>query len=129
MPIFPLPLRWLTTQNGADRAQESFLMELSLEGRLGGDNKPEIDRSGIYTTYKVTRIFFLPRLNKALPRLGTVPNQARKRGRGNSLAGFVSSGVETTDVPAFRRRISKQSYNVTVRRELEYSANFKVFRR
>ena len=82
MPIFPLPLRWLTTQNGADRAQESFLMELSLEGRLGGDNKPEIDRSGIYTTYKVTRIFFLPRLNKALPRLGTVPNQARKRGSG-----------------------------------------------
>ena len=35
------------------------------------------------------------RLNKALPRLGTVPNQARKRGRGNPFAGFVSSGVET----------------------------------
>ena len=35
------------------------------------------------------------RLNKALPRLGTVPNQARKRGRGNPFARFVSSGVET----------------------------------
>ena len=29
------------------------------------------------------------RLNKALLRLGTVPNQARKRGSGNPLAGFV----------------------------------------
>ena len=36
------------------------------------------------------------RLNKALPRLGTMPNQARKCGRGNPFAGFVSSGVETT---------------------------------
>ena len=35
------------------------------------------------------------RLNKALPRLGTVPNQARKRGRGNPFARFVSSGVGT----------------------------------
>jgi hypothetical protein len=41
----------LTTANGAGQARESCLMELSPEGRLGpgGDNKPEIDRSVIYT--------------------------------------------------------------------------------